>query len=223
VSGIACAIKRRRLLSIWLGAGHFPIRGEANRPVRVFVAIDVPDEVRVSIAKMMESLRPCCPSARWVRPEGVHVTLKFIGEAQESLVEKLKEALRPIRMPEPVGIRYCGLGFFPRAQHPKVLWAGIEGTPSLELLASSVEEALAAHGIPKETRPFKPHLTMARFKPENDVSRLRKAVEGLATPEFGAAHPKRFRLYQSLLRPAGAEYVSQAEFRFVEDRSCPTG
>lgn len=191
--------------------------------MRVFVAIDVPEEVRAALASMMESLRPCCPLARWVKPAGVHVTLKFVGETKEPLVEELKEALRPIRMPEPLEIRYRGLGFFPSAQRPRILWAGVEAAPSLEQLAKSVDEAVSSHGIPREERAFRPHLTLARFKPENDVSRLRKAVEALATPEFGASRPHGFRLYQSLLRPAGAEYISQSEFGFVEDRSCPTG
>jgi RNA 2',3'-cyclic 3'-phosphodiesterase len=191
--------------------------------MRLFVAIDVPEEVRAAFVELMEKLQACCPGARWVKPEGVHVTLKFIGEKEESSLEEIKEALRPIRMAEGLKFRYRGLGFFPGAQRPRVLWAGIESGPQLERLAGTVDEALAARGIPKETRPFQPHLTLARIKVGENVSLLKKIIESMGTPEFGAAPSESFRLYQSLLRPAGAEYISLAEYVFVEDRSCPTG
>lgn len=185
--------------------------------MRVFVALDVPEEVRAALRDVIARLREAGGGARWVRPEGIHITLKFIGETPEATIPPIRDALAGLRSPSPVEMSFRGLGFFPDARRPRVFWAGIEPSPNLGEIAAGVERALELLGFPLEARPFHPHLTLARLQPGVGTGRLREAVERLGAAEFGAARAAEFYLYQSVLKPLGAEYVRLATFPFVED------
>ena len=108
-----------------------------------------------------------------------------------------------------------GVGFFPNAKHPRVFWAGIEATANLGEVAAEIERRLEAIGIPREQRPFKPHLTLARFKTEEGLPRLLEALAAEGSSEFGRATEKEFHLYRSQLKPGGADYTRLATFPFV--------
>lgn len=183
--------------------------------MRVFVAIDVPEDVRQNIAQLMRELVPAARGARWVQADGMHVTLKFIGEAAPEMVERAKTALADIRSTAPVEMRFRGVGCFPNERRPRVLWAGIEATPNLAELAAEVERRLASLGIPREERAFHPHLTLARFKEPQSQPLLAEAMHELSAREFGAKHAGEFHLYQSKLKPGGAEYARLATFAFL--------
>jgi RNA 2',3'-cyclic 3'-phosphodiesterase len=184
--------------------------------MRIFVALDLPEEVRQALAQFAAGLRACCAGARWTRPEGIHVTLKFIGETKTERVESIQTALAGVHSPHAVDLRFRGAGFFPDARRPRVFWAGVEASPNLTELASAVEAALQPLGIPPETRPFAPHLTLARFKSEDGLAQLLKALEQSPAREFGAARATEFHLYQSILKPNGAHYLRLASFPFTE-------
>ena len=183
--------------------------------MRVFVALDLPEEVHRALADFVRTLEPTCAGARWTRTSGIHVTLKFIGEAPPEKVERIKETLAAIALAEPVELRFRDVGFFPNARHPRVFWAGIEASGNLAELAVAVEERLETLGIPREQRPFKPHLTLARFKSEQGLARLDDAVRRYPSLEFGAMRTGEFHLYQSHLKPGGAEYARLATFSFA--------
>jgi 2'-5' RNA ligase len=185
--------------------------------VRIFVAMDVPEEVRAALRDVIARLREAGRGAHWVRPEGMHITLKFIGETPETTIPPIRGALAGLRSPSPVEMSFRGLGFFPDARRPRVFWAGIESSPNLSEIAAGVERALEPFGFPREARPFHPHLTLARLQPGVSADRLREAVERLGTTEFGAARVAEFYLYQSVLKPSGAEYTRLASFPFVQD------
>lgn len=180
--------------------------------MRLFVALDLPAEVRGALGAFIGRLAPLCRGARWVRPESLHVTLKFIGEASEENVGRIRDALGRIPAMAPVRMRFRGAGFFPDARRPRVFWAGIEAGPELAALAAAVEAALEPLGIPRERREFRPHLTLARLKSDGGLAALREELARAGDLEFGAATADAFYLYQSLLRPSGAEYVRQASF-----------
>lgn len=183
--------------------------------MRVFVALDIPGDVRARISEISAKLARACPQARWARVEGLHVTLKFIGEATPEKVERIREALATIRSAAPVEMNFRGIGFFPNERHPRVFWIGIEATANLPELAAGIEQRLDALGVPRESRPFRPHLTLARFRSEDGLERLREHVRGLGTPEFGATRTSELCLYQSRLKSGGAEYTRLAKFDFV--------
>lgn len=187
--------------------------------MRLFVALDIPDDVRSAIHAIVAKLRPACRNARWARIEGLHVTLKFIGETSPEKTAEIKTALASIPSRAPTEINFRGLGFFPNERRPRVLWAGIDATTDLAELAAAVETSLGALGIPREERAFSPHLTLARFDTPRGLDALHAAIDVAGSLEFGATTAKEFHLYQSVLKPGGAEYTRLASFSFAGRKS----
>lgn len=186
--------------------------------MRLFVALDLPDEVRSAIAETIALLKRACREARWVRPDGMHITLKFIGHAvadgDTQKLQALRAALASVRVNGPVEMRIRGLGFFPNARRPRVIWCGVEASENLAELAADIERVLEPLGIPAEKRKFTPHLTLARLK-DGGVPTLAKAAEELKLREFGSARETEFHLFQSLLKPSGAEYKKIESYSFA--------
>ena len=112
-------------------------------------------------------------------------------------------------------IDFRDAGFFPDERHPRVVWAGMAATPNLAELAVEIDQRLELLGIPREQRPFRPHLTLARFKSEDGLDRLRETLRGLASLVLGSTRASEFHLYHSMLKPSGAEYTRLATFPFV--------
>jgi 2'-5' RNA ligase len=178
--------------------------------MRVFVAMEVPEEVKSKIREFVEKMERECQGARgarWARVEGMHVTLKFIGEVAAEKVEQIKKELEGVRSAAAVEMNFRGVGFFPNAKHPRVFWAGIEATPNLTEIAAEIEKWLEKIGIPREGRAFRPHLTLARFKSEEGLPKLREAIEKAGAMEFGEARSSEFYLYESKLLRGGAVYT----------------
>jgi 2'-5' RNA ligase len=184
--------------------------------MRLFVAFDLPREVRNALATLGQRLKSECRAARWVRPESMHVTLKFLGETDPRRVPDIRAALAPIRTAEPVAMDFRVLGFFPNEFQPRVLCCGVQATPNLAELAASVEQALEPLGFARETRTFSPHLTLARLKPDDALENLARAADALKSYDFGAARKSEFHLFESVLKPSGAQYTKLAAFPFVE-------
>jgi 2'-5' RNA ligase len=185
--------------------------------VRVFVALDVPEPVRASLAELSERLKKVCPNARWVRLEGIHITLKFIGEVPPEKLEQIRHALGELPSLGPITVRFAGLGFFPGARRPRVFWAGVQADPKLTELAAAIEMKLEPLGIAPEKRAFHPHLTLARFESRQRTQALSEAVEGLGAPDFGDDTFKEFHLYQSVLKRSGAEYTRLVTYPFSRE------
>ena len=185
--------------------------------MRLFVALDVPEAVRTALSELAAKLRKTCPGARWVRLEGVHITLKFIGEVRNENVEGIREALGALPGFAPIEMRFSGLGFFPSARRPRVFWAGVQAGPQLAALVAAIEMRLEALGIPPEKRAFQPHLTLARFESPKGTPALTAAVEGLGAPEFGGETFREFHLYQSVLKRSGAEYTRLVTYPFSRE------
>lgn len=187
--------------------------------MRLFVALDIPDAVRAALSELSSRLKKACPEARWVRLEGVHVTLKFAGEVPTEDVEGIRRALSELPSFPPIEVRFAGLGFFPSARRPRVFWAGVETGPQLAALVAAIEMKLEAFGIPPEKRPFQPHLTLARFETPQSTQALSAAVEALGTPEFGRETFREFHLYQSVLKRSGAEYTRLVTYPFLREQT----
>ena len=189
--------------------------------MRLFVALEIPAAVRENLATLIGELRAADVSSpktkvRWVRPENLHLTLKFIGHVDEDKLDSIRAALAEVRSEQPVELRFCGLGFFPNDKRPRVLWAGIDASPNLAPLASEIDMRLEKLGIPRETREFAPHLTLARFDPPGIPEKLRAAARENYTREFGTLRTGEFHLIESKTRPSGAEYTRLSSFRFAK-------
>jgi 2'-5' RNA ligase len=192
--------------------------------MRLFIALDITDAIRDRIARFVEGVSGFAPDVRWAKPESLHVTLKFIGEQPESAVEQVKQSLNIIQSSAPE-ILFRGYGFFPTPKSPRVFWIGIEGGPQLASLAEAVDDKMALLGIPKEDRPFSPHLTLARSAgrsgsprrskadaPNSAFQHLEERLCARPTPDFGTMTPREFFLYQSQLSPKGSKYTKLAGF-----------
>jgi RNA 2',3'-cyclic 3'-phosphodiesterase len=191
--------------------------------MRLFVALDLDDNIRSRIARFLDGVQGFAPGARWVRPDSLHVTLKFIGEQTEAQV-RIKRALAGIEAEQFV-IKLGGYGFFPDTRAPRVFWIGIDGGSGLTSLAETVDAKLVPLQIPKEEHAYSPHLTLARSagatgsprqqkrdRPNQSFQRLQEKLAALPTPEFGTMTAREFFLYRSQLSPGGSKYTKLAGF-----------
>jgi RNA 2',3'-cyclic 3'-phosphodiesterase len=191
--------------------------------MRVFIALDIDEDIRQRIIRFMDGLRGFAPEARWVRPESLHVTLKFIGEKPVSEVEKIKNALASMHS-DAFELSFRSYGFFPTVKAARVFWVGIE-SDQLAALAKAVDAATAALGIPKEEHAFTPHLTLARGgrgsgnprREKSDRSNnifhvVQERLSVLSAPEFGTMAAREFFLYESQLSRSGSRYTKIGEF-----------
>jgi RNA 2',3'-cyclic 3'-phosphodiesterase len=183
--------------------------------MRLFVALEILSTLRENLAALLKSLRGASPQTRWVRPENLHVTLKFIGEVPETKLAAVHSALAGVRSEQHVTLDFRGLGFFPNEKHPRVIWAGIEASPNLKTLASDIDKATEKLGIAREQRAFSPHLTLARFEPPRLPENLRFAIQENAARDFGSLRANQFQLIESKLKPSGAEYTTLESFSFT--------
>jgi 2'-5' RNA ligase len=194
--------------------------------MRIFIGIDLDPEVRTRIERFLEGVEGFAPEARWVRPESLHITLKFIGEQTPERVDTITERLRRVDC-SVFEIRAGGYGFFPTAKAPRVFWIGIHAGPQLAELAESIDIATAELGIPREDRPYSPHLTLARAGagrrlgsakgrktdgPNAIFGVLEKRLAAIGELDFGTITANEFILYQSQLSPAGSKYTKLQRF-----------
>jgi 2'-5' RNA ligase len=179
----------------------------SEETVRAFVAVVLPDPVRATIVEVAGRLRPQLPRASWVRPETLHLTVKFLGDVDaDELVGFGDDAERAVASSGPVAVRLAGGGFFPSAGRPRVAWIGGEA-PGLEPIAGVVDELAARRGVERERRRWTPHLTVARLRDPwsaTDVERFREAVDALGVLDFQCSE---LVVFSSRLEPSGAVHT----------------
>jgi RNA 2',3'-cyclic 3'-phosphodiesterase len=185
--------------------------------VRLFAALETPAEIREKLSELVKALRAVDTRPKWVRMQNLHVTLKFIGEVPEAKLGEIREALAEVKMDQAVEFTFRGLGFFPQEKSPRVLWVGIIASPNLQDLAKEIELRLEKVKVPRDTREFSPHLTLARFEAEGLSEKLRSAIAAHAREEFGSHRTNQFHLVESKLNPAGAEYTALESFTFAAE------
>jgi 2'-5' RNA ligase len=182
--------------------------------MRLFVALDIPQEVRARISDFSERMRPLCPGARWARVEGLHVTLKFIGEVPDAKVPEITKALAGIKASQ-LDLKFENVGFFPSSKSPRVFWIGVHAGDALPKLAESVSAAMEGVGIAREDKAYSPHLTLARAGFKRGLDQNLKALTSLVTGEaesFGTMTAHEFFLYRSQLGRGGSTYTKLERF-----------
>lgn len=155
--------------------------------IRTFIAIPVPSEgIRVLEDAVQRLHSAIGRSVRWVRPEGIHLTLKFLGDIQAEMAERVVDALQPVAAGfSPFELSISGLGVFPNCRRPRVLWAGVHGElETLSALQLAVNDAIGELGLPKEEREFSPHLTLGRVRRDVPDGQLRKIGQVMADGEL---------------------------------------
>ena len=173
---------------------------------RLFTAIDLPEEIAGQVRELCHGV----PGARWVRPEQLHLTLRFIGEVDGGVFRDIREELAGLSSPA-FSLRVKGLGFFPPRKAPRVLWAGVEPGEEVSALRNRIESLLVRLGLSPEGRKYAPHITLARLQ-EAPLVRVTRFLAGNALFATEAFPVEAFHLYSSELTAKGALHVMEASY-----------
>ena len=180
--------------------------------MRIFLAVDLNESVRSGIAAIQGSLaRDGLRGIRWVNPGGVHLTLRFCGEVSPGTADGIARALAPGVPSPPFCVGIGGLGTFPPRGSPRVLFVAVSGAAPLAEVAAWVEGRVVSAGLPREPRPFHPHLTLGRFRPGSRPLD-RNLLEVSCARDLGSLPVDRVVMFQSHLEPAGARYEALQSF-----------
>ncbi|MFN3740033.1 MAG: RNA 2',3'-cyclic phosphodiesterase [Thermodesulfovibrionales bacterium] len=181
---------------------------------RCFVAIELNEEIKRELGSLIEQLRPLAPDLKWVRPENLHITLKFLGEVKEDKIDNIKKGLDEVTRPcKAFTIKIKGIGQFPQGRTPRVIWAGVEDSEGLLSLQKEVERSLSRLGFKEEEREFTGHITLARIKGLSGIQGLLDTLHNFKEKEFGIQDVKDIVLMKSELRPDGARYERLGVFK----------
>ena len=181
--------------------------------LRSFIAVEIPAEIQNAIADALASLKKTLPKPliRWVAPQNVHLTLKFLGDVSPANLERLAETLKAeAASHEMFSISVGGLGAFPNPRRARVIWIGLDAPPALAALQRGVDAAAAQLGYPKEERPFSPHLTIGRVAQTasaSDLQRIRSALESTKVGILGTVRVQAIHIFKSDLQPGGSVYT----------------
>ena len=180
--------------------------------MRTFIAIELEKEIRNALFQIQEELESSQADIKWVKPENIHLTLKFLGEVEETkipeIIQRLQECGGQIK---PFTIRISGLGAFPGLKSARVIWVGVkEDTDELTKLAKMIEDSLVKLGFPKEGRKFSAHLTLGRLRSNKNKDKLGQKLEKIKIPEL-SQRINSIALFESVLHPTGAAYQKLSE------------
>ncbi len=186
--------------------------------MRCFIAINLDDSLRKEIDKYIGELKAGNRDVRWVPPENLHITLKFLGETPEDSVKEISEKLSSVAAHhKPLRIKLHGVGVFPDRKRPRVIWIDLLDAEGLLKIKEQVEKVIITLGFNEENRSFSPHLTIGRIRELKDRGRLLKDVETLKDKDFGNIDVKKISLMRSDLKPTGAQYTALAEFNLNKE------
>jgi RNA 2',3'-cyclic 3'-phosphodiesterase len=181
--------------------------------MRLFTAIDLPQEILLRLERLVTALRPEA-LIKWSPLDNLHITTKFIGEWPEARLGELNAVLLDVAPRRPFEIEVRDLGWFPNERSPRVLWAGIYGGEPLRTLAHDTEERLVALGVSREPREFSPHLTLARIKGPVPLRGLRQRVQEMQPAAIGKFEACRFTLFRSDPGSNASIYRKLHEYNF---------
>ncbi|AEH25138.1 RNA 2',3'-cyclic phosphodiesterase [Pyrococcus yayanosii] len=184
--------------------------------MRAFIAIDVADNVRSAIVRAQEFIGTKDAKIKFVEPENLHITLKFLGEITEEQAEEIKAILSRIAAKfKKHEVRVRGIGVFPNPNYVRVIWAGVENDEQIRAMAREIDEALAKLGF-KRDKEFVAHVTIGRVKFVKDKLGLAEKLRALANEDFGTFRVEAIELKKSTLTPKGPIYETLARFELAE-------
>lgn len=182
---------------------------------RIFIAVRMPDEVIQKITRISNYFQKQTPkeALKWVETENLHLTLKFLGEIPEQTITKVQPILRAVgNGQKPFDIAVAGLGMYPHAKRPRVVWLGVEGVDPLISLHNELESELAKIGLQKESRPYNPHLTLARVRQRTSretAAKVGDILSGFKVDSLGRFTVSDIHLIESQLTPQGPIYTTR--------------
>jgi 2'-5' RNA ligase len=190
---------------------------------RSFFAIELSAEIATGVRRIQGELQERARGVRWVRPEGIHLTLKFLGEVEpdriEAIVHKAEETIQGIG---PFTVEIRGGGGFPSAKNPRVIWIGVENhSGMLKQLQARVEAGMEELGFPQERRGYTPHLTVGRLRSGKGSNTVGQALDAIRASELGTMEVREIILFRSHLKPTGAEYTRLSSFPLETAEAAP--
>jgi 2'-5' RNA ligase len=177
--------------------------------IRAFIAFKLPEEIIAHIRRVQDGIRPYGLRVSWVKPENIHLTLKFLGDIRPEDVDRIGDAMTGAAEGESsMSLKAGGIGVFPGVRQPRVLWIGLKGeTGRLIAFQKKLETGLVPLGFERESRLFKAHLTLARVKGEIDARQLVEIIEKFGSLDSEVFQTREMILYKSDLKPSGAVYT----------------
>jgi len=186
--------------------------------LRCFIAIDISVQTRNELGELIDILKKCNGDVKWVMPENVHVTLKFLGDTAEDMLPKIGASLSAvISSYKPFSIKVHGTGVFPSGKSPRVIWVGLEDSDMLKSLKGGIENTMSAFGYQKEDKEFRPHLTIGRVRSRRGMIGVMNELDNFKERDFGELRVDRIIFMKSELRPKGAEYTCLFDLAFEGD------
>jgi 2'-5' RNA ligase len=170
---------------------------------RLFIAVDLPEAIRDNLTSMSFGI----PGAKWVAPEQLHLTVRFIGEVHGVLFRDIKDILDDVSFAS-FPLQLKGVGFFPPRGAPRILWVGIEKSKPLQVLKKKIDLALFRVGVEPDSRKFSPHITLARLK-NSPVQKIANFLSGNGLFSQEPFQVENFKLYSSILSPKGAYHKAE--------------
>lgn len=185
--------------------------------IRTFIAIPLSGRIKEELLKLQEELKKSQAQVKWVRPEGTHLTLKFLGNVEGEKILEIEEAVaKKTKDCSPFLLSLGCLGVFPDLRHPRVIWVGVEeGAFEVKELAKKVEKALLSLGFKKEGRPFSPHLTLGRVKGPKNIEGLKEILSRLKTKKISSLNVDRIEIVKSQLTQQGAIYTTLGKLQLT--------
>ena len=191
--------------------------------MRLFIAIDLTDNLRKSLSEQMDGLKNSLGDTgiRWVKPSGIHLTLKFLGETPDHKLDEIRNSLKDIATQfAPFEFSIGSFGCFPNPRKPRVFWVGIQDPEGmLARIQHEIEMEFQKIGFASENRPFKAHLTLGRVKKQrskDEFLTLKRKIEAVHIGKIGVEKAKEISLIRSVLKPTGAEYFMMGSYPFME-------
>jgi 2'-5' RNA ligase len=181
---------------------------------RSFFAVELSAEIAAGVRRIQGELRERAAGVRWVRPEGIHLTLKFLGEVDPNLIERIvsktEEAVQGVSS---FTVEIRGVGGFPTAKNPRVIWLGVEDhSGMLKQLQARVEGGMEELGFTQERRGYTPHLTVGRLRAGKERRAVAQALDAIRASDLGTMEVQEVILFRSHLKPTGAEYTKLNSF-----------
>jgi 2'-5' RNA ligase len=184
--------------------------------MRLFTGIALAPTVMERLSVTLEALRSS-GRIKWSPIGNLHITCRFIGAWPDDRLEDLRTALNTVTAEGPIPIGIARFGFLPNPHHPHFLFAGVQAAPALASLVTTIDQALLPLGLAAETRPYRPHVTLARIKADDDISGLRERIAAMTDFDFGSFDAHEFHLYESRPGARGSVYTKLATYDLMRE------
>lgn len=188
-----------------------------SETIRSFIAIELNQEIQQELGNLQAQLRKSDADIKWVKPENIHLTLRFLGNIDSSQIVDIKKVLNNLStQTQSFQMNLSKIGAFPNLNYPKVIWVGVEeGKNQLIEINENLESRLEKNGFSRENRSFHPHITLGRVKSQKNRDRLKFQIQSINFLSKNKMIAQKITFFKSILAPEGSIYASLHEATFT--------